>query len=677
MNFKTFQVAVAEQYKKMEATGNLFRTSVEKDKLWETYLASFPEGSDPIYKTRTEHDCNCCKQFVRSVGDVVTLINGKMVSIWDCVVKNEPNYQAVANAMSKLVKSHEIESFFYHFEKTAGTARTLVQTLNNDVTGWDHFFVQVSPKFVKPIKDIPSINSTEVSRATVFLRALKEIDEETLDIVIDLIKSNSIYRGQEHLNTVTTFLKELKQFQKQPQDIQKLYAFVRSSDVFAGVAHINNSSIGTLLKDIASGEDLEVAVKKYESVVAGPNYKRPTALVSKKMVEQAKKTIEELGYTSALKRRFAVIEDVSVNNVLFADRNSKKAMSSGDAFDDLIGAIDSKKNVKNLDKVLEVTIEKFISDILPTASSLEVMMANDQTGNLVSLITAEDPTAKNMFQWGNPFSWSYNGEFADSIKERVKAAGGNVTGDVCCRLAWDYTDDLDFHMVEPKGHEIYFGNRRRTSPAGGMLDVDANGADGQRSDPVENIFYEKMGKMIEGEYHLYVNNYSRRSDGVGFQVEIDVQGKVYSFDYDRVVKTGEKVSVVKFKYSKINGIEMLSSLSSKTSSKEVWGIKTNTWTPVNLVMHSPNFWDGEGIGNKHYFFMLANCANEGQARGFYNEFFKSEITPHRKVMEMIGSRLKTEVAERQLSGLGFSSTQRNNLLCKVGGSFNRIVKINF
>ena len=38
------------------------RTGVSKDALWDTYLASFPEGSNPVYKTRTEHDCQCCKQ---------------------------------------------------------------------------------------------------------------------------------------------------------------------------------------------------------------------------------------------------------------------------------------------------------------------------------------------------------------------------------------------------------------------------------------------------------------------------------------------------------------------------------------------------------------------------------------------------------------------------------------
>lgn len=64
-------------------------------------------------------------------------------------------------------------------------------------------------------------------------------------------------------------------------------------------------------------------------------------------------------------------------------------------------------------------------------------------------------------------------------------------------------------------------------------------------------------------------------------------------------------------------------------------------------------------------------------RGFYNEFLRSDLDQHRKVIEMVGARMKNEESERQLSGLGFSSTQRNSLLCRVSGSFARIIKILF
>ena len=69
-NFSTFKQAVTAQFALMEK-GMLLTTKVSKDELWDTYLGSFPEGSNPIFRERTEHDCSCCKQFIRTMGDVV------------------------------------------------------------------------------------------------------------------------------------------------------------------------------------------------------------------------------------------------------------------------------------------------------------------------------------------------------------------------------------------------------------------------------------------------------------------------------------------------------------------------------------------------------------------------------------------------------------------------------
>ncbi len=38
--------------------------------------------------------------------------------------------------------------------------------------------------------------------------------------------------------------------------------------------------------------------------------------------------------------------------------------------------------------------------------------------------------------------------------------------------------------------------------------------------------------------------------------------------------------------------------------------------------------------------MLDGCLNDGSARGFYNEFLKSELDPHRKVFEMVGAKIR-------------------------------------
>ena len=97
MDFKTFQIAVQRQFNVMKGH-ELFRANIGKDELWDNYLSSFPEGTNPIYKQRTEHDCQCCKHFIRAIGDMVAVINGEIVSIWDITVGGDnAGYQAVAD----------------------------------------------------------------------------------------------------------------------------------------------------------------------------------------------------------------------------------------------------------------------------------------------------------------------------------------------------------------------------------------------------------------------------------------------------------------------------------------------------------------------------------------------------------------------------------------------------
>lgn len=675
MDFSTFKNAVAKQFKRMQEH-QLFRVQVEKDLLYSTYLSSFPEGTNPKFRERAEHECSCCNQFIRAVGDVVAIIDNKVVSVWDITLPHEESaYKAVAGAMSALVKSAKIGDLFLHYERTAGTDKNFEQLVEG-VKTWEHFFVNIDSNFVMQSAKIPEALSLPRSTREVFLRGLKELTQDSVDTVLELISQGSLYRGDEHKFVLETFSKLKKQFSKLKTDEEKdIFTWVNVQSTPGSVTNINGSVIGTLLIALSKGSDLEDAVKAFEAKVAPANYKRPTALITKAMIEKAKAKLAELGLTSALERRFATINDITINNILFANREARKVIS-GDVFDELAATTSDK--VKNLDKIEEVTIDKFIADILPRADSIEIMMENSHAGNLMSLIAPADPTAGGLFKWPNNFSWSYNGEFADSIKERVKKAGGSVTGDLCCRLAWFNHDDLDFHMIEPGGHEIYFATRSHNSPNGGRLDVDMNAGGGTTREPVENIFYGSKSTMKEGTYTLKVKNFRKReSDNVGFEVEIDMLGTVHTFAHPKAVPDGAMITVAKIKYSKKDGFTILESLPSSTAPRMIWGVPSNTFQKVNVVMMSPNHWDDKTVGNKHYFFMLNGCINDSSARGFFNEFLKEELNAHRKVFEVVGSKMKVDDSVDQLSGLGFSSTQKNTLICRVKGSFTRTLRIVF
>ena len=673
MDFHQIKTAVQRQFKKMSSEA-LFDTKVDGMQLWELFLKSFPEGTNPIYRTKTEHDCSCCRSFIKNIGGLVYIKDGKLVSIWDCAAGE---YQPVVDALAAFVKTHAIDNVFLRSEARVGTDRNLEQNDDGTVKTWEHFSVVLSPELVIRGELIGPKTGEHRADHDVLLRSLTEINDASLATVLDLIAQNSLYRGAEKEALVKAFAKLKKEFNKLKTDEQRdLFVWQTIRGPAAFVSRFRNDVIGTLLSDLSEGYDLEDAVKSFENKVSGTNYKRPTALITPKMRDDAKAKIGELGLLPALERRYAVLEDIKVTDVIFADRNAKKRMT-GDVFDDL----PTKYTVpKNLDKVEEISIADFIAKVVPTAKSLEVFFEGPHTSNLVSLTAPADLTAPSLFKWSNPFAWAYNGDVADSIKERVKAAGGRVEGDVCCRLAWQNSDDLDFHMAEPGGYRISYSNKRTRSPSGGILDVDANGGDGVRPDPCENIVYADRKTMKLGTYALVVNQYNaRETEDVGFEVELDVLGTVHRFAYPQAMRNGANVTVAELVVSAdgVKVVPVLTSSASAATGKDVWGIKTQTFHPVQALMLSPNFWGDGALGNKHFFFMLDGCKNEGEPRGFFNEFLKSELEPHRKTMEIVGSKMRADKADNQLSGLGFSSTQRNHVLCRVGGTFTRTLKVLF
>lgn len=673
--FYVFQEAIHKQMEKMYGH-DLFEVGIDRDVLWEIYLKSFPEGTNNIFRERTEHDCSTCRNFVKSVGNMVAIVNGKIVTIWDI----EPTgtfYDQVANVMSQLIKVKEIRNVFARTQAKYGVEKTHEALPDNELKTWQHFYCCLPASVVKHQDHIGKYLNDEKTKHDVFHRGLIEITDEAIDVVLDLISQNTLYRGEQYEFVVKKFKDAKALYKKVGKNpaAQDRWTWFFVKKITEPTARIRNSAIGTLLLDLSGDMDLEDAVKRYEAVMAPTNYKRPTALITKSMIKKAQETVEALGLTSALNRRYAVIEDITINNVLFADKKAQSNMAGYNVFEDLAETIPIGE--KELERTEKITIQKFLTDVLPNVESMEVLLDNKHLGNLVSLIAPVDKEAKGLFQWPNPFSWAYANELADSVKQRVKQAGGNVDGDFRCSLSWFNTDDLDLHCIEPSGREIYYGNKK--SANGGGLDVDMNFCN-LVTNPVENITFPDRNKMVEGKYKFFVENFTKRnSSDVGFEVEMEFDGQIYHFGYEKAVATSKKITVVEFNYSRATGITIINGLKPTMASKEVWGLNTKQFVPVKTLMYSPNYWDGNEVGNRHYFFMLEGCQNPDAARGFFNEFLKEDLREHRKVFEVLGSKMKADPhdCQNQLSGLGFSSTQRNSIYCKVKGNFTRILEITF
>jgi hypothetical protein len=660
---------------------HLFETEVSKDEMWEMYLESFPPGTNGIFRERREFDCNCCKHFIRVLGNVVVLKNGLLTSIWDFDAGDE-TFQVVIDAMAELVKSHPIRNVFLSQTRKVGTRKNY--DTNPDCSGiiWYHFHA-VLDKAVRVFR--PDEVGTESGRfrdsKNVLMRSLIEFTGDSIETLLDLIAQKSLYKGEEWDRPLVEFKKLFDAFWKLEGDTaQDLFCWEMSTKVGSVISRIRNHSIGVLLQDLSGGRDLNEAVRRYEKIVAPSNYKRPKAIFTKAMVKRAQQTVVELGFQNSLGRRHAVLDDITVPNVLFANRDAAKVMS-GDPFDELADLVPVK--LKTFDRAEEVPADKFVSDILSTAREIEVLLESNHGGNMVSLIAPKDREAPSMFKWKNGFSWAYAGNITDSMKERVKALGGNVEAELRFSIQWnenrDNNDDLDAHAIEPRGREIYFQNKGRRHPSSGMLDVDIVNPERQAKDgpAVENITWIHRNKMPRGTYKLFVNNYSARGAKSGFSAEVEFDGQIHSFAYPQPLKNKERVPVAEVTFDGKNFI-IKKCLPSQMSSRDIWGLLTNSFHPVSVMMYSPNYWNGQsGIGHRHYFFMLKGCMNPESPNGFFNEFLPERLMEHKRVFEALGSKMRVENTEQQLSGVGFSSTKRASVIVKVKGSFERLIKVVF
>lgn len=682
MEFTKMRNKLMENFAEMtKDITHLFEVNVDKDELWNLYLDSFPAGTNEIYRERREHDCSCCRQFIKAVGNAVVIKDKKITTIWD-FDSNSTTYQPVLDALSAFVKRHAVSDIYVSKFSKIGTMQNYEEMKDGHMHEWSHFFLELPDKFVdRSRRSEGDIKGSFRDTRNVFKRSLDEIDMDSLDTILELITSNTLYKGEEWKGALTEFRKYKKEYDKLTTDEDK-HNFAWEQSVKAGIAigRIRNHSIGTLLTNVSEGMDLDTAVKKYEQIVAPSNYKRPKEIFTKKMLDDAKKTIEELGYMESLGRRFATLDDITVNNILFSNKDSAKRIGG---MDDIFSEMEKEAtaNPKKFSKVEEISVEDFVKNVLPTASEVEAYFENKHTGNMVSLIAPENKDAKTMFKWNNNFGWAYAGNMTDSMKERVKAAGGKVDGDLRFSIQWneDGTDncDLDAHCIEADGFEIYYGSARKPSfsRTKGQLDVDI--ITPGRNVAVENITWADRKTMKPGTYKFFVHQFSGNAKK-GFRAEIEFDGQIYAFEYNKSMRTHEKVQVAEVTLNADGTFTIKELLPSNVSSKEVWGIKTNQFIPVSVVMYSPNYWDEQdGIGHRHYFFMLKDCVNTENPNGFYNEFLKNELVEHKRVFAALGSKMSVKDVEDQLSGLGFSATKRDELVVKVKGNTERILKVKF
>ena len=648
--FNQFGKAVHDQYDEM-AKGELFVVNIpDSIDMFARYLESFPAGTNPVFRQRTVHDCNCCKQFIRRLGKVVAIdANYNMVTVWDKCDHLPSPYKEVAAKMAASIRTCTIAGVFRSKERKYGTEYNYDNISNER---HDHFYGDVKDAHFHKEPGTPCGEKNNAFQ--VMSRGLLQIRDSDLQQVLELIDEGQLYKGEEFKAPILGFRELLKAFN------EVTLADNRVAFMWANVsnrsAQFRNTVIGTLLVDLAEGRDFEGAVKAFETKVAPTNYKRPTAVITQRMVETATETLNSLELGGAIYRRFAKMTDVVVSDVLFVD-------NSVNMKDHIAKLLESEVKSAPPDPkhAIPMKADEFIKTIVPMAKKMEVLVENRHVGNFVSLTAPKDDGNYKLFKWDNNFAWSYDGDVTDSVKQRVKAAGGKIECKLRVSLSWFNTDDLDLHAMTPDGQHIYFRDKM------GILDVDMNAHTFVRN-PVENLAFQTLRN---GTYKIYVHNFRKReSTDVGFNIEFEINGVVAQYNHAKAVANNDNVHCfdLNVKDGAIESMKANPALVGGNASKDKWGVKTETLVPVAALMYSPNHWvDGHGIGAKHTIFALKGCLNPEPTRGIYNEYLRGDLDKHRKVFEVLGAKTKCPPTSDQISGVGFTSARGDTVTVVVDG----------
>ena len=722
-----------EQFKNLLATGHLFRSNIEGDLLWAGYLEGF--NQDPIWRAEDSsiHNCNYCKGFIRHYGPIVAINqNYELISLFDIDDDKIPDeYKKSIKDMRDLIHAQGkvndifIESFAHladprtPYEENPkdnqptyriGVEHNIKRYLAEDIARWPnsgfklnqvetyrHFYLDLPREYVNfSTSSIQEIMSIKRSTKDAFKRILDEVSPDTMQLVIELEEQGSLLNAAQYMPSLKKCLEVAEQYQSLTAKQRDNFAWIQSLENRGAIIK-NSSALGKLLEDLADGEtSLEKACESYNYMVDPANYRRASAPVSKSAILKAQEFIEKNGFEESFIRRCATIEDIQADLVLFSNQTETQTKTKVSIFDGLKPTTIAKTNnmAKGFDKLEKVPVDAFMADFLPRCESVEVYLDNIHKNNFMTLLTSNNKDSKRIFKWMNNFSWSYVGGNAGKsmIKTAVKQAGGNVEAPFRFSIMWNedwqtnpVTVDFDAHAIEPNGVEIFYSTPYRKdrgnqmTPCSGQLDIDMINPP---KTGVENIYWTNTARLKDGKYILFINNFGGANRGC--KAEIFIDGVTYQYHVTKAFRNKENQTIAEVwikdgHLQKIDHSQWL--VKEETKQETVYDLDTCQFHPVSLVCVSPNYWQGEGVGNKHYFFMLKGAKAPEKIRSIYNEFLIPELYNYRKVLEVLGNQLKVDSTPNQLSGLGFNATVRDEVVLRLTGDFEnnkqKLIKVTF
>jgi hypothetical protein len=150
----------------------------------------------------------------------------------------------------------------------------------------------------------------------------------------------------------------------------------------------------------------------------------------------------------------------------------------------------------------------------------ELTLPASTTSAQLLVVFAQD-IPKNVFDMrlGGSIAGAYGAQQQNTLS--VISVG---TGDVQINITWDSKADVDLHVMDPTGQEIFWANRSSTS--GGQLDLDSNAGCASDGPRAENIFWASGLIAPHGDFYIRVDDWSNcGATQTDYVVTVHAKGK--------------------------------------------------------------------------------------------------------------------------------------------------------
>lgn len=369
-----------------QLTAPVFTTSATG--LSEQFLSHVAEGSRQLYT------CKACFAFLDRFGGLVTISEGGSASsiLWNGEV--EPFFQRAVDALRTRVAAARVEGVFVGDKDVWGKPQTGT---------WRHLAAPTVPASLRHIGRATLTASQAAAEKLEDFKTLcgglEAFPHAAVKQALNVLRMEALYRSErvlgvaEWLHTLHTAIDGAKGNTR----TNLIWRAVATAP--PGFCHVRSSMIGTLLEDIVAGLPFDAISRRFSEKMHPLQYQRPTAPLSAGNLERAEKIMGDLKAAGALERCFAKLADIKA---LWTPKAAPPKPEPEGIFGHLRAL--TRPQVQPLEvPAVTLTWEKFRRTVLPEARSIELFVP-PRAASYGALVTAVNPDAPSMLQWGNPVS---------------------------------------------------------------------------------------------------------------------------------------------------------------------------------------------------------------------------------------------------------------------------------